>query len=280
MTTPKPTPRKGESDFAYLDRVKAWRAANKKADGGAENKKGRQPLGVHNGYVAPGQKFTRGGFDPRNERHVTKGKDKTKGTPPKYFDGAVTEIFGSMSPTDRFRLQGDLKRLGLIKKVNGQFDGPMKEAMGRILGASNASGTTWEKYLNKQLRVLDEAGVQNVDDLYGDGSGDRDPLNVVLTNPTSIKGDLETTGRDLIGSSVGGINQDQFVSSFQAEERRAQEQNYANDASGGTTVKAPDVASKIIAENPNEFKTEQLVGKHYSDILNALTGQESQGLGA
>lgn len=261
---------KNESDMAYLERRRRERAAEKKKNPDVTE---RQPLGVHKGYKAPAPLFHGG---------LAGIQKPLPGIKPKYFDGAVTEIFGSMSPSMRFELQGDLKRLGLIKKVNGQFDGPMKEAMGRMLGAANASGTTWEKYLANQIAMLDELGIQNVNDLNGggDGAGGRAPLNVVLTNPTSIKGDLETTGRDLIGSSVGGINQDQFVAEFQAEERRAQEQNYANDETGGTTVKAPDVASKIIAEHPDAYKTEQLVGKHYNDILNALTGQASQGLGA
>ena len=209
---------------------------------------------------------------------------------PRYKTGQDATILSQMSPDEIYDLQLGLNQAGMLDSfAPHQLDQSTRNAFIQILTEANITGKPWTQVLGEH--------VANPILKTKQGTQERPPLVINLTNPDDIRASFTTVARSLLGEKPQEADVLRFIANYQAQERSAQEQQYAATyaapggqnyyGAGGTITNAPGAqgmqqqAEDVTrAEHPNEVfvnTLNNLLGTMSNALLGGMPGGASSG---
>jgi hypothetical protein len=179
---------------------------------------------------------------------------------------------GNFDPQAIYTYQQYMNQAGLLDKFSpGVMDAATRGAFKELLTSANQHAGTWQGELDAVL----QAGGKT-----GDTGTSTPPLTVNLTNPDDIKAVATTAAQSLLGQNLSDDQLNNFVSTFQAQERDFQTTSYNQQYTpgvgygpGGEATQAPDLKTAATnyakSSDPAQYQTTQF-GSMVSDALKNL----------
>ena len=223
----------------------------------------RKPLGVPEGYTVPSRGVVRA-----DVFGVGVPVPGTVEAPPRYYSGHefAPATFG---PERIVQLQRALASAGLIGPKTefrlGVWDATSASAYRRLLEFANTYGYDQ----GQALEVYAQAPEVNAGGLAGDGSGMLPRAR--LSNPTDLAELVDVVAKAKIGRRVD----DGFVQRFVAAYHRAEAEEAAGAASGGTYTAAPDpelLAGQMLEQEAPDAAFRQKAIGVFGELAGILTG--------
>lgn len=183
----------------------------------------------------------------------------------------------SLLPTngqDLITLQQALVQAGYLDKnsvIYGSPDQKTVKAFEQLLTTANLSGSSWQSALSARLAAASQQAPQGTK---------TPPLTIALSNPEDIKKVANSTAKTLLGNELPEADLNNFVASYQAQERAAQTAAYYQQYSpgqgygpGGETTAAPSeeaaAADYVKSTNPAGYQAYG-IGSQVMSALNSL----------
>ena len=159
------------------------------------------------------------------------------------------------------QVQQQLHAAGMLETyAPGFMDPNTRTAMTRLLGTANQTASTWESTL---ARIIKAGGIQDPDEKT------RPPNVIALTNPEEIKRITRNVAEQLYGGTLPESTVNAIVTAVQAEDRRADELEYALEETGGEGVQAESPES-VAERTIREQHPEQVLALKFKDTFNQM----------
>jgi hypothetical protein len=206
--------------------------------------KGPKPLGVPEGYLAPGTILGGAVIGGRGA-----AVNVPVAIPPRYFDGDQY-LPGGQSPAQIAELQRALKAGGWYSSeaviVYGRWDPATQTAYANALKTANQSGKSVEEVLLKSAELVTSQGELE----EGRKLPDRR-----ITNPDDLFEVFRSVSQDVIGHHVSDEEIGSMILAYQQMELAPQNQQLA-------AAEAGDLSSQVLTEPPSaEIFAKQLLTK-------------------
>lgn len=164
---------------------------------------------------------------------------------PRYKEGGESRQLSGKSPDFIFGLQVRMVALGLLEEegwIPGAPDPKTKAAFKELLGTANSLGMDYERTLNYL-----EANAEAAGGVPGVGGEEREPLQVVLTNPANIAEEGRAAGQTLIGRDPSSEELMQMAGDIHNQQRMMQTDAYNRGLDPGEFVEEPSTDAAAAA---------------------------------
>ncbi len=247
-------------------------AIKKGPRGGKQAPTDRKLIGVAKGQELPYSTY----ITPETPygRRYPDASGKLQSVKARYYQGDEWTQIAGLAPEYLAQIQTSMVQAGILKPgkfVHGAPDPTTRKAVTELLTEANGAGMTWQDYLHQRLQINGGMG--------GAQQGPvKQPLEIRLANPDTIKEQVKSDATTLLGSRAAAGDPQHYVDEIQNQERLQQTQIYNQTGAGyaggtgGTTVDPAEIDALLTKEHPAEAEVNATIGQKAQQFIQLFGG--------